>query len=170
MARESIIVLALLGGGFVVTLIGSVLWSLKKKGGIVIAVIGAIILFSSLLFIPEGDNAPEPTIPAEAVLISEVKAEYDKNTLAADDLYKGNRYRITGTIESIGDGGLNGVFGELSVTVIVEEGENNYYLWCTFDEETQRDALSKLTMGDTITFEGTCESWGNWHDCELVEE
>ena len=42
-------------------------------------------------------------------------------------------------------------------------------LWCTFDEDTQRDALSKLNKGDQFTFEGVCNSWGNWSDCEFVE-
>ncbi|MBQ8766547.1 MAG: hypothetical protein IJZ16_07060 [Clostridia bacterium] len=109
------------------------------------------------------------TEPEEVITFEEIYTDYQRNELAADDKYKGNRYKITGTIQTVNDGGLNGLFGELSVTVIAYANGTQCFLWCTFDEETQRDALTKVSMGDTITFEGTCESWGNWHDCEIVE-
>ena len=35
-------------------------------------------------------------------------------------------------------------------------------------EKDQEDALKKVSVGDTITFEGKCLDAGNWSDCELI--
>jgi hypothetical protein len=100
MSKETITVLSVVGVGFVVTLVGGISWALKKKVGLFVALIGVAILFSAFLFIPKSEDTPEsPTAPAKTIMISEIKADYDANTLSADDMYKGNRYRITGTIE-----------------------------------------------------------------------
>ena len=104
-----------------------------------------------------------------AVTFTEIYTAYRNNELSADDKYKGNRYQITCTFSSVSDGGLNGLFGSLSVTAYTYANGTQCVLWCTFDEDTQRDALSKLNKGDQFTFEGVCNSWGNWSDCKIVE-
>lgn len=105
----------------------------------------------------------------EIVTFDDIYNEYQKNKLRADNKYKGNKYRITCTVYDIGDGGLNGLLGDLSVSAYTYSGNTKCILWCTFDEKTQREALSKINMGDEITFEGYCSSWGKWYDCELIE-
>lgn len=118
--------------------------------------------------IPAETEIEETTEPQEVVTFDEIYKAYKENELRADDKYKGNRYRITCTVYDIGDGGLNGLFGDLSVSAYTYSGNTKCVLWCTFDEKTQREGLSKVNMGDEITFEGYCSSWGNWYDCELV--
>lgn len=155
--------------------------------GCFLLVIAFVILIVVILVAPDGDGKTTETTfaPAEIVSIAEVKTGYDKNTLSADDLYKGNRYRFTGTLYSIDDTDYwdlyssDGLFADIvmdelteetiTCCVIVTEGENNYFLWCIFSSETQRDALTQVAVGDTVTFEGTCVDWGNWHDCVLIE-
>lgn len=105
----------------------------------------------------------------KTVTFEEIYTAYKNNELSADDTYKGNRYRITCTFSSVGDGGLNGLLGSLSVTAYAYANGTQCVLWCTFDEDTQREALSKLNKGDQFTFEGICDSWGNWSDCKIVE-
>lgn len=103
----------------------------------------------------------EHTVPFKEIFYA-----YQNNELNADDLYKGNRYAITCTIYAIGDGGLNGLFGDISVSAYTYVDGKQCILWCTFDEKTQRQGIAAISMGDTITFEGTCLSWGNWSNCE----
>lgn len=170
MAKESIIVLSLLGGGLLVAVVGMVLWTLKKKTAyLFIAVIGVVALFSSFLFMPEQDVDNSQSAVVEELNFAECYYAYKENKLRADDTYKGNRYRITCTFSSVGDGGLNGLLGSLSVTAYAYANGTQCVLWCTFDEDTQREALSKLNKGDQFTFEGICDSWGNWSDCKIVE-
>lgn len=97
----------------------------------------------------------------------EIYDAYKKNELAAADTYEGNRYKITCEVYAIGDGGLNGILGNISVSASIDYRGTQCVLFCSFDKKTQRESLKEISMGDTITFIGTCCGWGTWEDCEL---
>ena len=144
----------------------------KAKAVGILWVISMLCLFavviSGLFLAPSKDKeTPSETVYTD-VAFEEIYAAYKNNELSADDKYKGNRYQIACTFVSVGDGGLNGALGSLSVTAYTYVGNKKCVLWCTFDEETQREALSKLNKGDEFTFEGICDSWGRWSDCKVV--
>lgn len=146
-------------------------------------IIGGILLAISPYL---KEDSETPVLLAQEISIIELYDAYEKNPLVADDNYKGNRYKFTGTIDSIDDTVYSGwytstdivaniitedfLFGdEIICQVTVTEDDKNYHLWCIFDEETQRDKLTQIAIGDTITIEGTCADWGNWKECELIK-
>lgn len=40
------------------------------------------------------------------------------------------------------------------------------YFYAEFEKD-QEEALKRVSVGDTVTFEGTCLSYGTWVDCEI---
>ena len=148
-------------------------------------VIGVLLLIDSLTDITN-KSKDEPLPPAQEISIVELHNAYESNPLVADDNHKGNRYKFTGTLDSIDDTVYSGWYSsteivanivtdeillgdEIVCSVTIKVDNKNYHLWCIFDEETQRESLTKVTIGETITFEGTCTDWGNYKDCVIVE-
>ena len=170
MANETktIIVISLLAGGFIVAVIGLVLWALKKKGGVLIAVIGVLAICSSLLFDPAKNDVQEVE-PVEKLNFSECYYAYKSNELRADDTYKGNRYSLTAQVLSIHNTDDSLLYWddevivqfEIAVDDIIAVGEALF-------EKEQAEALKEINVGDTITFIGECRSAGAWIDCELA--
>lgn len=108
---------------------------------------------------------PTPTEPE--VTFDKIYEAYERNELVADDLYKGNRYKVTGTIVTITNDGIYNLTGGAMLAMTVRVGDTQVYFYATFDKE-QEEALKQVVVGDTITFEGTCSSAGSWYDCEIV--
>ena len=171
MAKESIIVLSLLGGGFIVTLVGGIMWALKKKIGIFIAVIGVVILFSSFLFIPESDNkkgVDSSSLTVEKLDFSECYYAYKENELRADDTYKGNRYSLTVQVRDIQNTDDSLLYWDDEVIIEFEiMVDNTHVVGEALFEKEQTDSLKNINVGDTITFVGECQSAGAWINCEL---
>ena len=106
-----------------------------------------------------------PTEPE--VTFEEIYKASKSNELAADDLYKGNRYRITATINGIESGGLFNLTGGATLTMQTQVDSTIVFFFAEFEKE-QEDTLKKVAVGDIITFEGTCLSSGTWTDCVIV--
>ena len=102
------------------------------------------------------------------VTFDEIYKAYKSNELMADDLYSGNRYRITATIKGIESDGLFNLTGGATLSLSVEVGDSVASLIAEF-EKNQEGALKKVAVGDTVVFEGTCVSDGAWIDCKIVE-
>ena len=107
---------------------------------------------------------PETTTMEPPVTFEEIYLAYKNNELRADEEYGGNRYIITAEVENISEGW----WGYYSVTLSIRAAGRECYLFCTFEKD-QREALIEFNEGDQLTFEGTCESWGNWDDCVVVK-
>lgn len=108
---------------------------------------------------------PETTTTEPPITFEEVYIAYQKNELRASEMYKGERVRISGTVDTIGDSFL-GVTTLWVVTYV--QGESHYIL-CSFVTNDNKDDLMALNTGDYITFEGTCTSWSSWGLCEIVD-
>lgn len=102
------------------------------------------------------------------VTYDEIYNSYKSNELLADDLYSGNRYRITAIVKGIESDGLFNLTGGATLNLRVEVGDTIVPLLAEF-ETNQEDALKKIAVGDTVVFEGTCVSAGAWTDCKIVE-
>lgn len=171
MAKESIFILSLLGGGFIVTLVGVIMQVLKKKLGIFIAVIGVVMLFSSLILIPESDNkkgVDSSSLAVEKLDFAECYYAYKENELRAEDTYKGNRYSLTVKVRDIQN--TNGSLLYWDDEVIIEFEimvDNTHVVGEALFEKEQIDSLKKINVGDTITFVGECQGAGAWINCEL---
>lgn len=118
----------------------------------------------------ETTEPPETTTTpvAPEIAFDEIYKAYKSNELVADDLYGGNRYRITATIRGIEAGGLLNLTGGAVLTMEVRVDNTIVFFLAEFEKD-QEEALKKVAVGDTITFEGTCLSAGNWDDCEIME-
>ena len=103
------------------------------------------------------------------VTFNEIYKAYKSNELMADDLYSGNRYRITATVKGIESDGLFDLTGGATLNLRVEVGDAVASLIAEFEKD-QEDALKKVAVGDTVVFEGTCVSEGAWIDCKIVED
>ena len=103
-----------------------------------------------------------------SVTYDEIYAAFESNELLADDLYGGNRYRITATIKRIDGDSLFNMAGCATLSLRVEVGDMTVSVLAEFEED-QEDVLKKVAVGDTIVFDGTCVSATAWMDCKIVE-
>ena len=109
------------------------------------------------------------TIPKleHKVTFDEIYHAYKQNELAADDKYQGNRYEITAKINGMTNDGLLNLTGGAMLTMETQVDNTIVFFYAEFEKD-QEDALKKVSVGDTITFEGKCLDAGNWSDCELI--
>lgn len=113
---------------------------------------------------PESDN--------ENISFAEIYRAYQENELNADDVYGGNRYRITATVREIDSDGiwtLNGLLGGAMLTMENEVDGINIVFKAEFNKD-QEDDLKTISVGDTIVFEGECSSAGLWTECKIVND
>lgn len=97
---------------------------------------------------------------------AEIYTEYKANEIRADELYKGNRYRLSGTVYDIDADPLLS-FGS-SITVKTTVAGNTVFFVANFPSD-QKDSLLSLNVGDPITLTGACRSWSTWSDCKLED-
>lgn len=112
-------------------------------------------------------SVTEPTQEVQTVSFADIYYAYKRNELAADDLYKHNRYQITAKVNGIESDGLFNLTGGATLTMEVRVDNTIVFFYAEFEKE-QEEALKKIVVGDTITFEGTCLSAGSWVDCEII--
>jgi hypothetical protein len=103
-----------------------------------------------------------------SVTFEEIYKAYKENELRADDKYQYNRYRITAKINGMSTDGLFNLTGGATLTMEKRVGSTIVFFYAEFEKE-QEEALKKINVGDTITFEGECLSAGNWIECEIIE-
>lgn len=134
--------------------------------------LGLICLIIWVLSMPRtpSEKKDVPTMETvSSVSFSELYHAYKENEIVADDIYKGNRYQVTGEIVGISNDGLLNIGGGATLTVNVELDEAIVVLIATF-EKGQIESLKSVKVGDTITFAGKCLSYGSWSECELILE
>lgn len=92
--------------------------------------------------------------------------DYNNNELAADKIYKGTTYNITGKIIDISD-----ILGQITVTLSDDSEFCLLGVSCIFKEK-EKDNLIKINKGDVITVQGTIEGQGfsiNVKNCRLIK-
>lgn len=104
-----------------------------------------------------------------AVSYDDIYNAYKENELVANDLYRYNRYRITAEINGMSTGGLLNLTGGATLTMERRVGNTIVFFYAEFEKE-QEDALKKVKVGDTITFDGKCIGKGGFAECELIPE
>ncbi|WP_426350786.1 OB-fold protein [Alloiococcus sp. CFN-8] len=109
---------------------------------------------------------PAPTLPD--VTFEDIYKAYKSNELVADDLYKGNRYQVTATINGMSTDGLFNLTGGATLTMQTNVEGTIVFFYAEFEKD-QEEALKQVIVGDTITFEGECLSHGMWSECEIVK-
>lgn len=127
-----------------------------------------------VVVVTPAETAPAPSetpedAPDLTVSYADIFREYAANELRAEGEYKGNRYRITAEINGMETGGLMNLTGGATLTMETRVDSTRVFFYAEFEKD-QEDALKAVNVGDTITFEGECLSWGSWSDCVLVEE
>lgn len=142
-----------------------------KLISIVVGVICLILLVKTMSGLP-GDMFPwggkTDDVVDTSVTYDEIYNAYESNELVADELYKGNRYRITATVHRINTDGIFNVTGGATINMRVAVGDNVVSIIGEFEKD-QEEALKLIVVGDTITFEGECGSARAWIECEIVE-
>lgn len=101
-----------------------------------------------------------------SVTFDEIYKAYKENELVADDLYQYNRYQITAKISGMETGGLLNLTGGATLTMEKRVGNTAVFFYAEFEKE-QEEALKKVKVGDTITFDGNCIGKGGFTDCEI---
>lgn len=102
------------------------------------------------------------------VTFDEIYKAYKSNELMADDLYSGNRYRITATVKEIEGDGIFNLTGGATLSMTVEVGDDVVPVLAEFEKD-QEAALKKVVVGDTVVFDGTCVSERAWMECKIVD-
>jgi tRNA_anti-like len=94
---------------------------------------------------------PTPTGPPIAITAAALHAAYSANAVAADATYKGKVVQVTGTIDTISTDILGNPF------VALKTGEYSAIeVQCTF-AQSDKQALTALASGQTVTLEGTVQ-------------
>lgn len=123
---------------------------------------------------PEQPQQTEKSLSEEAtssesidtsVTFADIYTEVKRNKLSAEDLYDGNRYEITAKVNGMETGGLFNLTGGATLTMETQVGDTIVFFTAEFEKE-QEDSLKQISVGDTITFIGTCYG-ANFTDCEL---
>lgn len=100
-----------------------------------------------------------------SVTYDEIYREFKRNELNAKDLYNNNRYQITAKINGMETGGLLNLTGGATLTMEYKVDNTIVFFLAEFEKE-QEESLKQISVGDTITFIGTCYD-GTFSDCEL---
>lgn len=145
----------------------------KKKGGCLKIVMIALFAILALLVLivaiggssdePASDAAgsvassstvatPEPEPEYIEVTAKDLLAAYDENTVAADNTYKGQLLKVTGTVGSIGKDILDSAY----VTLTNGEPYALVSVQCYFAKDNLDD-IATLKEGDTVTITGKCD-------------
>lgn len=173
-------------GLFVLFLLAALIASIFKKVNLALVCAAGLLASAAAFFVcievvesmnlpliggDTSDTTVATTVAEEDIVLdvsfADIYYDYKKNELAADDIYKNNRYRITAEINGIKTGGLLNATGGATLTMEIKVDNTIVYFLAEFEKE-QEEALKKVAVGDTITFEGTCLSAGSWIDCEMV--
>lgn len=111
-------------------------------------------------------SSTEKDIVDTSVSFAEIYKEFKRNELVAEERYSGNRYPITAKIIGIETDGLNNTTGGATLTMEYKVDNTIVYFYAEFEKD-QETALKQVSVGDTVTFNGTCLSYGTWVDCEM---
>ena len=169
----------ILAGGIVLGIIGLIIFSRGKKPrpvgimlSLCLAIACAIMFVVDISVEPvKNINSQQPTQDAvvnevdTSVTFADIYREFKRNELNAKDLYNGNRYQITAEINGISSSGLLNLTGGATLTMKEQVDGTIVFFTAEFEKE-QENALKELSVGDTITFTGTCYG-GNFSDCKL---
>lgn len=140
----------------------------------VVLLIGCIFLIKTGMKISGSDTLfpwvgkTDEVVVDTSVAYDDIYNAYQANELAADELYKNNRYRITATVHRISNDGVLNWTGGATISMRAEVGDKVVSIAAEFEKD-QEDKLKRIAVGDEITFEGKCVSAGAWVECEIVE-
>ena len=110
-----------------------------------------------------------PLTYVEGVDFGEIYRDFKANELRAIDVYRGNRYRITAKVVDISVNELLNLFGGATLTLETRVDNTIVFIIADFGKD-QEDALKTINVGDTITYEGECNTYGYWKNCEMILE
>ena len=111
----------------------------------------------------EENNSEE--IVDTSVSYADIYREFKRNELVAKDFYDGNRYQITAKVTGMSTSGLLNLTGGATLTMETRVDNIIVYFTAEFERE-QEENLKTISVGDTITFIGTCYG-ATFSDCEL---
>lgn len=114
------------------------------------------------------EPTPEPTPSYIEVSATDLLAAYEENTVAADNQYKGQLLKVTGTVGSIGKDILDDAY----VTLTNDDEYSLISVQCYFAKDNL-DGIATLKEGDTVSIIGKCDgSTLNvlLKNCDLVVE
>lgn len=110
-----------------------------------------------------GGNSRETVAVDTETGYRKIYEAFCENEIVAKELYKGNRYRISGEIDSIDSIGDEGY-----LTIAVDVGE--YYpvwVYAYFDKE-ETESLKALKSGQQVSVDGECTGKITFDHCTLA--
>ena len=144
----------------------------KKKGGCLKTVaIGLLLVFAIAAWASNNDdstsptsniaqtsnsnNTPERTVETTTIEVfdftaTEIIDTFEANELKGKEMYTGKRANITGRVSSIDE-----MFGQISVTMVTESTDFAITDLQFFFDKNNTAGLSDLSVGDTVTIQGT---------------
>lgn len=155
-------------------------WDISAK--VTITVIWGVILIIGILGEEEPNNIETSIQSTSSVTASESKNskpsvevieidyrtlydEYEENSIAADEKYKGKTLKITASIDDIGKDILDKPYAETEIDFLKNV---RFYF-----KNTEESKLAQLNKGDTITVIGKCKGMliqdVDLEKCELVD-
>ncbi len=127
-----------------------------------LAVIVVVVVIANVFGEPvETDNNVVETSTSEEqavveeqyieITATELLKAYDENGVAADQLYKGKKLKVTGTVNHID----TDITGEAYVTLINDENEYSIISVQCYFKDANIDMITGLKSGDIVTIIGT---------------
>ena len=117
-------------------------------------------------------EAPTPEDPTAgidtSVTFEELYREMKRNKLNFEDTYNGKRYLITAEVNGMSTSGLMNLTGGATLTMVIRV-DNTIVSFLAEFERDQEEKLKTISVGDTITFTGTCYDCV-FSDCDLLIE
>ncbi len=114
----------------------------------------------------------EPVLPAVEIDYETIYSDFFSNRVAGEQNHTGKNYRISGAVvDAIWENyiSLTIHFDNLYTKPGDIAGYTYNYVNIYYDE-TQLDTVAKLSVGDTISFEGVCENEDNFNNCKIIIE
>ena len=141
----------------------------KKKKGKKLWIILLIIVVGVIIAITSGGGEADEEVAATPVDVAVLIDAYDNNEVSADEQYEDVYVQITGEVQSIGK--------DLTDTTYITFDKGGDFetnaIQCFFESDDEIAKVAKLSEGDTVTVEGTCDGLSIFNvlikDCIIVE-
>lgn len=136
---------------------------------VIVPIVTLLLVFSPNNQAPNTEETSNITIVDKEVTFDEIYTAFEENEINAQDKYNGNRYIITAEINGMKTGGVLGLEENITTLTMETKVNNTVVFFLARFDESQRESLKSVKVGDTITFVGKCND-GTFSECELKNE
>lgn len=110
-----------------------------------------------------GNSQKTATVDAETSY-RKIYEAFCENEIVAKEVYKGNRYRISGEIDSIDS------IGDEGYLIIAVDVGDDYPVWVyAYFDKRETESLKALKSGQQVSVDGECTGKITFNHCRLTE-